>query len=45
MIDKEFKVVTNDQFVRMRHDVIVIGLTFQQLMVKLRHSDRSWRKK
>lgn len=43
MSDIVFKTIHNVQFERMRLDVIVIGMTFNELMVKLKHADSSWR--
>ena len=39
-----FTVVTNESlFERMRLEVIVRGIKFSELMVKLSHCDNSWR--
>ncbi len=43
MEDLEFHVL--DELIAFewcRCDVVVVGLTFHQLMIKLRHLDRSW---
>ena len=39
----EFKIVDKSAlFERMAIDAVVVGLTFTELMVKLKHLDRSW---
>lgn len=38
-----FKVTENKPLEWSRMDCVVVGLTFNQLMIKLRHADRSWR--
>jgi len=40
----EFQTVEKEMlFARMRLDVIVIGITFAEFMVKLRHTDTTWK--
>lgn len=43
-MDKQFLVVSNNAFIRMSMNVVVAGISFHELMVKLKHSDRSWAK-
>jgi len=43
MTDIKFAVVDNKMFDRMRLSVIVVGITFNELIVKLRHTDTGWR--
>ncbi len=38
-----FTLSENKPFEWSRMDCVVVGLTFEQLMIKLQHADRSWR--